>query len=86
MGTAAVCNCLDCGEVYERESSDQTYTEVEHVEVFYVNLTDEEYEVRSTLEGVFDQCPFCRSLDVDVFSPEGWKMEEAFRALREHQL
>lgn len=74
---SAVCSCLECGCVTSRWLVPRIHSVVEQVELIY--LTDDPDEepqrVKHVREGLFDQCPKCKSLDVDVFSPEGWESE-----------
>ena len=62
---AAISLCLDCDYCNDTTlfGTSESYVE------------DEFPNANSPRDGTFCTCPSCGSIDVDVFSPEGWKIE-----------
>lgn len=58
----SVYDCLDCGLATERH--DVVETEVQ-----------DSLDPTVIREGEFAACAGCGSIDVDVYSPEGWEIE-----------
>ena len=56
----AVYDCLDCGLASERRKLKESY--IEHPD-------------HGVIDGMFASCTNCSSLDVDVYSDEGWQIE-----------
>lgn len=67
-----VYDCQACGLATERSSVDEFAT-VEHVQDGVV----------STCEAPFPACVACASIDVDVYSEEGWQIEMRAREVME---